>query len=413
MAKRDNGDGSVYKQTSTDPRTGETVVRWRGAMVVGWTADDPPKPRRKYVSGRTSAEVKTKLRTLRSDLAQAKQATDPGDTAAGWFTYWLESIAAESVRGTTLAGYRTTINHWVLPRLSPRLKLDKLATEHLEAWYREMREGGLSPTTIRLNHRVISRALKVAVFRGRVVKNVAEAATLPAAEESEVEPLSLEEAQAVLRAAEGRRDEARWSVALALGLRQGEALGLRWEDLDLDVGQLTVRWQLQRAAGEGLRMVPVKSRAGRRTVSLPAALVAALRTHRARQAAERLREGPSWMGWSSQVPHGVGKAKPVDLVFPTRIGTPTSREEDWRAWKGLLRSAGVRDSRLHDARHTAATILLVQGIDPRVAMSIMGWSNMGMAARYQHVVPALRDHAAERVGSYLWGSNGGSTVGSG
>jgi integrase len=435
MAKREkraNGDGSVYKQTYTDPKTKQPAVRWRGAMVVGWTSDEPPKPRKKYVSGKDEAEVKKKLRKLRSDLEQGRVAADPGTTASDWLEYWLEHIAKPSIRGTSYEAYSTVINHWAVPYLGRRLKLEQLTTEHLEGLFRQMAERGSGRSAPGVK-RVLSTALRVAVDRGRMVKNPAKSAKVPPVEEKEIEPLTAEEAKAVLAAAAGKRNEARWSVALALGLRQGEALGLTWDCVDLDAGRMRVRHQVQRIKGVGLRLVPVKSRAGRRPVSLPPTLLAALKTHRARQSAERLREGERWTGWTTQVPYPDGRVRTVELVFPNRIGGPIQQEDDWRDWKALIVAAGLGPAvdgpvgrktskgyvsgkglaRLHDARHTAATLLLVQGVDVRVAMAIFGWSEASMAARYGHVVAELRDAAAAQMESALWGSSTGSKTVSG
>ncbi len=191
-------------------------------------------------------------------------------------------------------------------------------------------------------------------------------------------------------AAQGR-NAARWSVAFALGLRQGEALGLPWSAVDLDAGTLTVRQALQRQAGAGLVFVEPKSRAGRRTISLPRPLVDALRTHRAAQLEERLRAGTEWQD------HG--------LVFTQPNGKPVDPRADHRAWKGLLSRAGVRPARLHDARHTSATVMLALGVPARVAMQILGHSQISLTlGTYSHVLQELSEDAAARVGQELFGS---------
>jgi integrase len=180
--------------------------------------------------------------------------------------------------------------------------------------------------------------------------------------------------------ASGLDNAARWSVALALGLRQGEALGLAWDDVDLDGGTLTVRV-----------LVPPKSRAGRRTIALPQPLVDALKAHRSAQAAERLAAGTDWVK--------------SGLVFTQPNGKPIDPASDYRQWHALLAGAGVRRARLHDARHTAATIMLTMGIPARVAMEILGHSQTSLTlGTDSHVVPELAQDAANRVGTALWGS---------
>ena len=153
-----------------------------------------------------------------------------------------------------------------------------------------------------------------------------------------------------MAAAQAHRNAARWTVALALGLRQSEALGLRWTDVDLDNGTLSVRRGLHRVGGRGLVYEEPKAERSRRTLALPEQLVAALRSHRATQLEERIAAGPLW--------------ESNDLVFAQANGRPIERKSDWKAWKNLLNEAGVREVRLHDGRHTAATLLLSGGAPP-------------------------------------------------
>ena len=192
-------------------------------------------------------------------------------SAAQWLMHWLETMAVSRLRPRTLEGYRSNIELHLLPHLGHH-QLDRLQPEHLEACYRDLLAQGLSPATVLVNHRIISRALKVAMQRGRVARNVAALVDPPRVIKPELTPLTAGEARSVLAAAAGVANSARWSVALALGLRQGEALGLLWRDVDLTQGTLTVRRALQRQKGKGLVLVEPKSRAGVRTVALPGAL---------------------------------------------------------------------------------------------------------------------------------------------
>jgi integrase len=192
-----------------------------------------------------------------------------------------------------------------------------------------------------------------------------------------------------MSAAHSHRNAARWTVALAVGLRQSEALGLRWSDVDLDNGTLSVRRGLHRVRGQGLIYEEPKADRSRRTLALPAQLVDALRAHRAAQLEERITAGPLWQDH--------------DLVFAQPNGRPIERKSDWRAWKTLLRDAGVREVRLHDGRHTAATLLLSEGVHPRVVMEVLGHAQMRTTTdTYSHVLPALGRDAAERMGNALW-----------
>jgi integrase len=311
-----------------------------------------------------------------------------GVTVEQWMNLWLGTIASRKVRPSTLTGYRTCLKRINL--VLGHHRLDKLQPEHLEAFYTRLEADGLSSTTALLHHRVISRALKVAMQRGRVARNVATLVDAPTARRDEVQPLTAAEAKKLLHVANDTPNGARWSVALALGLRQGEALGLLWDAVDLEAGTLTVRRALQRQKGKGLVLVEPKSRAGRRTIKLPDPLCEALRTHRVRQAEHRLAAANTW--------------EDRGFVFCQGNGRPIDARRDWLDWKALLKAADVRDARVHDARHTAATLLLQQGVPARVVMEVLGHSQISLTlGTYSHVVPELAEEAAQRMRDALWG----------
>jgi integrase len=243
-------------------------------------------------------------------------------------------------------------------------RLDRLQPEHLEAFYLAMEAKGLSASTALRAHRIVSRALKVAEQRGKVGRNVAALVDAPAA---------------------------RWTVALAVGLRQSEALGLMWDDIDLEKGTLHVRRGLHRVTGQGLVFEEPKTERSRRLLVLPHQLVAELRAHRKEQDAERAASEGYWTD------HG--------LVFTNELGGPLDDRNDYRSWLKLLRAAKVRRIRLHDGRHTAATLLLAEGVHPRVVMELLGHSAMRTTTdTYSHVMPALAQQAADKIGTALWGA---------
>ncbi len=203
-------------------------------------------------------------------------------------------------------------------------------------------------------------------------------------------PLDIDEARRVMAAAEGRRNAARWTVALALGLRQSEALGLQWRDVNLDTGRLSVRRGLHRVDGKGIVFEEPKNDRSRRTLALPQQLTDALRKHRETQDLDRLVAGSEW--------------EECDLVFAQANGHPIDKHSDYDYWCQLLKDAGVRHIRLHDGRHTAATLLLTAGVHPRVVMELLGHSQMRTTTDiYSHVMPALAQEAADRMGATLWG----------
>lgn len=363
--------------------------RWHGYVSMGTKGDG--KRDRRHVSARTRAEVVVKVRELESkrDAGSAHAAGKPMKVEE-WFTYWVDTIAPARVRPRTLESYRSMIRLHILPRIGQR-RLDQLMPEHLEQMYADLLASGRSPATVLRVHRVLHRALKIAVQRERVPRNVATLVDPPKQRRAETPmPLDVDECRKVLAAAEGRRNAARWTVALALGLRQSEALGLQWRDIDLDVGKLSVRRGLHRVDGKGLMFEEPKTPRSRRTVALPGPLTVALRKHRETQRLERMVAGSDWQDF--------------DLVFAQPNGRPLDKHSDYEAWTRLLADAGVRHIRLHDGRHTAATLLLTAGVHPRVVMELLGHSQMRTTTDiYSHVMPALAQEAADRMGTTLWG----------
>lgn len=255
------------------------------------------------------------------------------------------------------------------------LRLAALQPQHVQAFLNAKLAGGLSPRTVRYLHAILRRALGQAEKWGLVVRNVARLVDPPKVRRPEVRPLTLEEARTFLTAVQGHRLEALFTVALALGRRQGEVLGLRWEDVDLERGTLSVRYQLQRVAG-GLVVVAPKSERSRRTIELPRPVVEALRRHRLRQLEERLRAGEAW--------------RDSGLVFTSTIGMPLEPRNLIREYHALLDRAGLPRRPFHHLRHTAA-LLLAQGSDIRVVQQVLGHSQIALTADLYapcHVRPA-------------------------
>jgi integrase len=289
-----------------------------------------------------------------------------------------------------LESYRSTVRLHLKPGIGHH-RIDRLQPEHLERLYVALADKGLAPASVLRAHRVLSRALRVAFQRGKVARNVATLVDPPTVKRPVTAlPLSAEEAKKVMATAQAHRNAARWTVALAVGLRQSEALGLRWQDVDLNNGTLSIQRGLHRVTGKGLIYEEPKADRSRRTLALPQQLVDALRAHRAAQLEERVAAGSLW--------------EDSDLLFAQANGRPIERKTDWHAWKSILRESGVRDVRLHDGRHTAATLLLSAGVHPRVVMEVLGHAQMRTTTdTYSHVMPALGRDAAERMGEALWG----------
>jgi len=253
----------------------------------------------------------------------------------------------------------------------------------------------MAPKTVQYARGVLRTALNQALRWGLVSRNVADLVDGPKVERHEIQPFSPEEARTFLAAVRGDRLEALYSVALTMGLRQGEALGLRWEDVDLDTGTMHVRHQLQRIDGK-LTLVPLKTARSRRTLALPDSITFGLREHRLRQLEDAVKAGKRWKG---PKPNEDGAH-----VYTTAIGTPLEARNVVRAYTAIVKRAGLPHRRFHDLRHSCATLLLVQGVSPRVVMEILGHSQISLTMNtYSHVVPELGREAARRMDALLGG----------
>lgn len=221
-------------------------------------------------------------------------------------------------------------------------------------------------------------------------RNVAAVVRPPAVEHAEVRPWSPEEAAQFFDAVAGHRLYALFAVGVALGLRKGELLALRWVDVDLDAGLVHVRQTVQRLPKAGLVFGPPKSGRSRRTIPLPAISVKVLRAHRAGQAAAMLASGPSWVDFG--------------LVFTSAVGTVIEPRNLTRSFEELMTRAGVRRIRFHDLRHTCASMLLAQGVPARVVMEVLGHSQLAITTDlYSHVMPTALREAADAMDRALGG----------
>jgi integrase len=280
--KRASGESSIFRDEDG---------RWHGFVSMG--KKENGRRDRRHVSGVKRADVVTKVRAIEAKRdAGMVEAAGRAPTVGHWLDHWLDNIAARKVRARTLESYRSTVRLHIGPGIGHH-RLDRLQPEHLEWLYAALAEKGLSPASILRVHRVLSRALRVASQRGKVARNVATLVDPPVVKRPDTAlPLSAQEAKRVMAAAESHRNAARWTVALAVGLRQSEALALRWTDIDLDHGTLTVRRGLHRINGQGLVYEEPKADRSRRTLALPSPLVDALRAHRTAQLEERMAAGP-------------------------------------------------------------------------------------------------------------------------
>lgn len=387
--KRANGQGSIYQRKDG---------RWTAAAFV-LTADGTFK--RVPVYGRSAEEVDGKLTELKSRSNRGLPVEATGWTVNTYATYWIEHVAAPKLRPTTLVRYRSLLGRYVLPvigkkrltALTPadvRLLLSRAATARTvgRKGQAEADRPAVSARTVQQVHAVLRAVLNQATREELIGRNVARLVQAPTPERDEIRPWTADEARAFLSAAKDHRLQALFVVALALGLRRGELLGLRWSDVDLTTGQLRVIQTLQRVRDEGVVFGPPKSRRSRRVLTLPAIAVKALTTHRAKQADDRAAAGKAWVE--------------TGLVFTTATGRHLEPRNLNTAFARLITRTGARPIRFHDLRHTCATLLLSRGVSPRVVMDILGHSQIAVTMNiYAHVIPAMQQEAADLVSAAL------------
>ena len=367
MTRRGAAEGTIYFRPDKE--------LWCTQVHLGY-ADG--KRKRKTIYGKTRKEVAEKLKVLLREQQQGQLAATGRQTVGEMLQDWLAHIKP-TVRPRTYDSYESTVRVHLLPAFGG-IQLGKLTTKHITALLEQKEAAGLSPRTRRYIRMVLRMALDAAVDDHRVPRNVALQAPNPRVERHEIRVLSPDEARQLLDAARGDRLEALYSVALALGLRQGEALGLRWSDIDLERGRLQVRHSLQRIGGK-LQLVQPKTDKSRRMIDLPLAIVKALRDHKVRLLEERM-AAPEWHNH--------------DLVFPTTKGTYLEKSGITKRFAKLLVKAGLPEMRFHDLRHSCASLLIAQGVPLKTIQGLLGHTSISMTGDvYGHLLPAALKEAAQ------------------
>ena len=400
MARRRLADeGSYYRMCSAgtgcpdpQPVEGENRTarpphdchaRWAYALDLGFVGG---KRTRKVVVAKTKRECARKADDLRKKIALGVSPT--AQTVGDWLDYWLAVVApASGVRPTTIKGYQSKIDRYLRPALGHR-KLQELTPEHVESLHTWMRTldksrtpgqgtGPLSDTTIRQAHMVLRSALADALTRGKVMRNVAAVVRAPKAADHPHEKLPKADAKKVIKAATSERELCRLVCALVLGVRQGEALGLRWQDYQI-IGEshyLVVEEAIQRIGGKLIR-TDVKSRASRRRLPLP----------------EGVR--PIFAAWREKT------TDPTGYIFPGLSGQgPDDARRDWQAWRDSLARAGVNPSPLHGARGSAASLLADMGVPDWMIAEILGHSQVVITRK--HYIEGTEERHAEALGGLV------------
>lgn len=374
MGQRGRGEGSIVKRSDG---------RWQGAV-------HDLHGRRRFYYGKTRAEVAAMVAKAIRERDQGLAHVPATQNVEAYLTSWLQTQRPPVLRESTWLRYRLFVEHDILPSLG-RISLIRLSAQQVSALYAERLASGQSGTTVRHLHMVLHRALGQAVRLGLLQRNVCDLVDPPRARRVEMQTWTREEAEVFLATALHAREEGRdrlyalYVLAVRLGMRQGELLGLRWRQVDRRRGTLRVVSTLTWHEDGTWSLGEPKSEAGRREIPLSAELVSVLHEHHQGQAAERVRAGPVW--------------RDHDLVFPNTIGNPLRKSNLLKlSYLRLVAESGVPRIRFHDLRHTAATLMLESGVEPQVVKEILGHSSIAVTLGiYAHVRARQKREAVERL----------------
>ena len=382
MAKRRaNGEGNIRKRSDG---------RWEGRYTAG---RDPETGKTVYknVLGKTQAEVKAKLKQAIQENTEVDTLKAAQYTVGQWMDIWFENYAKIKVRPTSHQTYRGYIDNHIKPNIG-KIQLGKLTTLELQKLYKKLlskgrvdrieakgQPKGLSPKTVRNIHQVISSAMDFARSQKLIAVNPADSCALPKLEHREMKTLPAEQLASFLREAKESGVFEMYYIELATGLRRGELLGLKWEDLDLEQGTLRVQRQVSRINGEVVE-APLKTKNSYRTISLGGDAVGILNEQRK-------------------------KCGGSEYVFPSPTGGPISPDSVIQMLHRVLKRAGLPKVRFHDLRHTFATVALQNGVDIKTVSGMLGHYSAGFTLdTYAHVTTQAQREAAKTMGSVLSGA---------
>lgn len=369
--RRGNSEGSIYQAKDG---------RWRGEVSLGYKPDG--KPRRKIVYGLTRADVSEELKKLLRNQQLGYDLKPARTTLKAFLETWLVEVATPKLKPATIQSYTWLIRDHISPSIGNKL-LESLTPRDVQACVNQMLAKDLSPRSAMHALATLRSALGTAAKWQLVHRNTAALVDAPRIRQYKAQTLSTDQARALVNATAGNRLSALYTVALAIGLRLGEALALSWEDVDLENRRLQIRRSLQRIGGK-LQFIETKSEHSNRSLRLPDVCVSSLLRHAASQSEERMLAGSKWIE--------------TGLCFTSKFGTPLDGPNVTHQFQKLLEVSGLPKMRFHDLRHCAAVLLISQGVHPRTVMEILGHSQIAITMNlYGHTLPELHDEAADKM----------------
>jgi integrase len=368
MAKRGNGEGSVFKRGN----------RWVAQVGTGKNRET------KYFD--TQKDANAWRHKMIEQRHQGLVFAGSKVSLSKFLDEWLV-VAKTSVRPNTFQQYSQVVHQHINPVLG-YIVLKDLRPDHVQSLYTNKLANGVSPSSTRMIHAVIHRALNHALKLGLVYRNVADSVTRPKVVRKEMKTLNDYQVRQLIQVAESEQMRLLLWVAVVTGLRQGELLGLKWSDLDWMSRRIQIQRQVQRRKGDGLVFCEPKSASGRRVIVLGKSTIDKMREYKNNQLKERILLGEKWQD--------------NDLIFPSPIGTPLDPSNVLKAYKDCLKRADLPNLRFHDLRHSAATLMLQQGVNPKIVSERLGHSDISLTLNtYSHVLPPMQEEAAEKMDDLL------------
>ncbi len=386
--KRGNGEGSISQRkngtycavvtTGRDKQTGKLI--------------------RRTIYGKTRPEVAKKLTEILNQINYGTYIEPSKLTVADWLDIWVRDYKKNDLKVTTYSSYESNINIHIKPHIG-HILLRNLTPDHLRKFYNELLEagridgnGGLSPRSVKYIHIILHSALDQAIKNQLIVRNVCDATTVARRIKKEIRVLTLEEQRKFLEAIQGDKICTPLTTDMGTGLRQGELLGLRWQDCDLKKGVIKVKQELLRIKNYD-KKIPTKTilafqepktEKSKRSIPLPPNILNELKEHRKKQLEQKLKLGNLYQD--------------NDLVFPGDFGQPYDPRCFTTRFKKLVDKAKIKNVNLHSLRHTFATRLLEANIHPKVVQELLGHANISTTLDiYSHVMPEIKQAATEAI----------------
>ncbi|MCL1874115.1 MAG: site-specific integrase [Clostridiales bacterium] len=381
IRKRKDGRWEARYTTGRDPGTGKQV--------------------QKSVYGATQKEVRQKLQQATTAIDEGIFMEPSKMTVGNWLDLWMDEYTG-NVKDTTARSYKDNIRLHIKPALGA-VPLQRLSPHTIQGFYNNLAENGhamqkgqknnapagLSAKSIRNIHAIFHKALKQALLVGYLKTNPTEGCILPRAEKKEMKIFQEDEVAAFMKAVEDHKNKALYLTKLFTGMRRGEVLGLTWDCVDFASGSILINKQLQRERIKGgqLRLVPLKNDKQRR-VTPPDTVFQLLREHKCKQSETRLLVGPVWAN--------------KGLVFTNDVGGFLDADAVYKAYKRLLANNGLPDIRMHDLRHTAATLMLQNGDDIKTVQEALGHHTAAFTLDvYGHVTEKMKRYSADRMEAFI------------